>query len=513
MVGALVSPTGIIFTDNYGTAADSFTVPATAGVDYLLSGTVISAGTYPGTGTITLTAQAQSGYVLDPSAAASWTTTFTATSAPTAIDAKYEAFGGAAVLGSPIGLESSNGKDGGSHRDFSRGTIYWTTLTGAHVNSGAIRGAYAAHGWELGALGYPTTDEIGGPRYGVYQSFQGGTIYWSPQTGARVNTGGIRSAYEAHAGLNGALGYPTTNEVVGLRGGGAYQSFEGGTIYWSPATGAQVNAGAIRSVYGAQGWENGSLGYPTTDEIGGLRDGGAYQSFQGGTIYWSPSTGAHVNTGAIRSTYAAQGWENGSLGYPTTEEVRGLRDGGTYQSFQGGTIYWSPPTGAHENTGAIRSTYAAQGWENGSLGYPTTDEVGGLRDGGVYQSFQGGTIYWSPPTGAHENTGAIRSAYAAQGWENGYLGYPTGDEYSMGSGVAQDFQGGRITWTAAGGSVFDGASDPSQPGSPTVGGLIIPGAFCPDSALWTSAPASNGRYYICGGNGADANGHYHWNAQ
>jgi uncharacterized protein with LGFP repeats len=195
-----------------------------------------------------------------------------------------------------------------------------------------------------------------------------------------------------------------------------------------------------------------ALGDPLGPEADNGRFGGAHRDYGRATIYWSPTTFSHVNSGAIRSAYAAQGWENGPLGYPTSDEIGPIRDGGAYQSFQGGMIYWSPATGAHVNTGAIRSAYSAQGWENGYLGYPTTNEVRGLRDGGAYQSFQGGTIYWSPATGAHPNTGAIRAAYAAQGWENGYLGYPTSDAYSICGGAAQDFQGGRITWTAAGGT-------------------------------------------------------------
>lgn len=141
-----------------------------------------------------------------------------------------------------------------------------------------------------------------------------------------------------------------------------------------------------------------------------------------------------------------------ALGDPLRSEVDNGRFGGAYRDYARGTVYWSPTTFSHVNSGAIRGAYAVQGWENGYLGYPTSDEIGPIRDGGVYQSFQGGTIYWSPATGAHPNTGAIRAAYAAQGWENGYLGYPTSNEYPMCGGAAQDFQGGRITWTLAGGT-------------------------------------------------------------
>lgn len=197
-----------------------------------------------------------------------------------------------------------------------------------------------------------------------------------------------------------------------------------------------------------------TLGDPTGPEVDNGRFGGAYRNYGRGTIYWSPTTFSHLNKGAIRSAYSAQGWENGPLGYPTSDETGPLRNGGVYQSFQGGTIHWSPATGAHITKGAIAAAWAAQNWENGTLGYPTSDEIGPLSNGGVYQSFQGGTIYWSPATGAHVNAGAIRTAYAAQNWENGSLGYPTTNEYPMCGGAAQDFQAGRITWTPTGGTAI-----------------------------------------------------------
>ncbi|MDT0168094.1 Ig-like domain-containing protein [Pseudarthrobacter sp. BRE9] len=254
------------------------------------------------------------------------------------------------------------------------------------------------------------------------------------------------------ASLNGALGAATTGEVYGLKDNGGYQCFERGCILWSPATGAHISVGAIRGLWAATGFENGRLGYPVTDEVGGLRDGGVYQNYQGGAIIWSPVTGAHISVGAIRGLWAATGFENGRLGYPTTDEVGGLRDGGVYQNYQGGAIIWSPVTGAHISVGAIRGLWAATGFENGRLGYPTTDEVGGLRDGGVYQNYQGGAIIWSPVTGAHISVGAIRSIWASTGFESGRLGYPTSDEYATGNdgSVAQNYQGGVIHWSPSG---------------------------------------------------------------
>jgi endonuclease/exonuclease/phosphatase family metal-dependent hydrolase len=248
------------------------------------------------------------------------------------------------------------------------------------------------------------------------------------------------------AQLNGSLGAITGSEVYTKTG--AYQRYERGYVLWSPTTGAHVSVGGIRTAWAAQGYESGGLGYPTTDEIGGLKDGGVYQLYQGGAIVWSPKTGSYASVGAIRGTWAAHGHENGGLGYPTSNEIGGLRDGGVYQMYQGGAIVWSPATGAHVSVGGIRSVWAAYGHQNGGLGYPTTDEIGGLKDGGVYQMYQGGAIVWSPATGAFASVGGIRTVWAAQGFENGRLGYPTSNEYTTADGsVVQNYQGGRIIWS------------------------------------------------------------------
>ncbi|MDQ6738904.1 MAG: CAP domain-containing protein [Actinomycetota bacterium] len=208
----------------------------------------------------------------------------------------------------------------------------------------------------------------------------------------------------------------------------------------SPATGAapiQAKAAA-----------NPGLGSATAGVICGLVRGGCYQNYRNGVIMWSPATGARISMGGIRGQWAATGFENGGLGYPTTDEVGGLRAGGVYQNYEGGAIIWSPATGARISVGGIRAAWAASGFENGRLGYPVTNEVVGLRDGGVYQNYQGGAIIWSPATGARISIGGIRKTWASTGFENGRLGYPTTNEYSIGRGnVAQDYQGGRISWT------------------------------------------------------------------
>ena len=211
-------------------------------------------------------------------------------------------------------------------------------------------------------------------------------------------------------------------------------------------------AGATAAINAAAA-ANQALGAPTSNIVCGLIDGGCYRNYTAGAIIWSPTTGAHYSVGAIRQTWAATGYERGRLGYPTTDEVGGLVNGGVYQLYQRGAIIWSPASGAHYSVGAIRQEWAATGYERGGLGYPTSDEVGGLINGGVYQLYQRGAIIWSPASGAHYSVGGIRQAWAGTGYERGRLGYPTSGEYASGNGVAQDYQGGRINWTASGGAV------------------------------------------------------------
>jgi hypothetical protein len=136
---------------------------------------------------------------------------------------------------------------------------------------------------------------------------------------------------------------------------------------------------------------------PTPDNVG------AFQHYQNGwSIYWSPATDAHEVHGAIRAKWEEFGWERGLLGYPETDETSTPDGVGRFNHFQGGSIYWTPVTGAHEVHGAIRDKWAALGWETSHLGFPLTDETPAPDEMGRFNAFQNGTIYWSPATGAVE---------------------------------------------------------------------------------------------------------------
>lgn len=71
-----VTPAAPVFDDQPGAASDTYTIPSTAHVSYHVNGTPASAGTYPGTGSITVTAVADSGYALIGYPPGGWSHTF-----------------------------------------------------------------------------------------------------------------------------------------------------------------------------------------------------------------------------------------------------------------------------------------------------------------------------------------------------------------------------------------------------------------------------------------------------
>ena len=82
---------------------------------------------------------------------------------------------------------------------------------------------------------------------------------------------------------------------------------------------------------------------------------------------------------AIDDKYAALGGPGGFLGQPTSSEA-GLPDGrGRHRHFQGGSIYWSPETGAHEVVTAKADTTPPDFERPMPSGYPSLDA---LRAGG-----------------------------------------------------------------------------------------------------------------------------------
>jgi len=109
--------------------------------------------------------------------------------------------------------------------------------------------------------------------------------------------------------------------------------------------------------------------------------------------------------GLIREKWASLGWETSFLGYPLTDETTTPDGIGRFNHFQGGSIYWTPNTGAWEVHGLIRDRWAQLGWETSCLGYPISDEEPASGGWERQSRFEHGIILWSA------NRGAVETCY------------------------------------------------------------------------------------------------------
>ncbi|MCC4907847.1 LGFP repeat-containing protein [Microbacterium sp. cx-59] len=392
-------------------------------------------------------------------------------------------------LGYPTTGESCS--DTGCSQGFQGGAIYWSAGTGAWESTGGIRARWAQLGYEAGVLGYPSSAETC-TASGCSQAYQSGAIYWSSATGAWESTGPIRARWGALGYESGQLGYPAS--ALACTAAGCTQSYQRGDLSWSSATGAWVTTGAIGARWNQLGRGASSLGYPTADQTCDTTT--CSQSFSGGSIFWSTATGAWDMNTAIRERWTALGAASGRMGYPTSGTS--CSASGCAQAYQGGAMYWSSGAGAWESAGAIRARWAAVGYESGAMGYPAgaetctattcsqkyvggtiywasgagTWDVGSKPDAryqalggpqgtlgfpsgaascsasGCAQVFRGGVLYWTPTTAAFESRGTIRDRWGASGYESGRLGYPISGEQCTTDGCSQTYQGGVIAWSA-----------------------------------------------------------------
>jgi len=153
----------------------------------------------------------------------------------------------------------------------------------------------------------------------------------------------------------------------------------------------------------------GNIGYPITDEAPAVDIAGKtcrFNNFYGGAaIYWTAEDGAHLIYGAIYQKWISVGGVKSKIGYPVTDEATAPDNKCRFNNFKylAGAVYWTQEDGAHVIYGKICEKWISMGGVQSSIGYPITDETSSGNNGGRYNDFIGGTIYWSPATGAHEH--------------------------------------------------------------------------------------------------------------
>jgi uncharacterized protein with LGFP repeats len=270
---------------------------------------------------------------------------------------------------------------------------------GAAMHCGSVQ-LWLQMGGATGVLGMPRGNEQpAADRVGFITYFQGGAIYWSNVRGAHETHGQIYLKWLQTGGERGPLGEPVTNELQSADGQGRIGYFQGGAIYWTARTGARETHGLIYQKWLQMGGERSPLGEPISNELPSADGQGRISYFQGGAIYWNPGLGAVETHGLIYRKWLQTGGEQGPLGEPLTDEKPSADGLGRISYFQGGAIYWTAQSGAHEVQGAIYQTWLQMDGERSALGEPVSDEQAANAGGGRISYFRAGNMYWSPSTG------------------------------------------------------------------------------------------------------------------
>lgn len=207
---------------------------------------------------------------------------------------KYEYLGGAGgplgpMLPSPQGDERATPDGQGRERHFTSGAIYLRNGQAEYAVYGAIYPRYRDLGGVQGWLGWPTSDEVAIGNGYVRQRFQGGTVYFSAARGVILMRAEAQQLYDALGDYTGGVGYPTAGGAT--YDGGEYIEF--GTyafISWHPKLGANVVYGDLYAKYRALGRWTGPMGLPVSneEEDPSAGPGGRRSRFLFGTLHWVP---------------------------------------------------------------------------------------------------------------------------------------------------------------------------------------------------------------------------------
>jgi uncharacterized protein with LGFP repeats len=279
---------------------------------------------------------------------------------------------------------------------------------------------------------------------GAYVQYQGGKIVTSPDHGTRALLAWVDQHWQAMGGPRGVMGYPASDRITGLRDGGWIQVFANGAVTDSASTTTQVVFGSMWNQWKALGRENSPLGYPTSGIQRGLRDSGWIQTFQRGCFTDSASTSTQAVFGSMWDQWTASGREDGPLGYPTSGIQRGLPDSGWVQTFQEGCFTDSASTATQFVAGAMYGAWLASGRWSGVLRYPTAPARATSR--GSFQTFQAGEVWALSGKPGYDVFGNVLARWKDAGGATGPYGYPLSRTLRTDDGrFTCTFEGGVIT--------------------------------------------------------------------
>ena len=270
---------------------------------------------------------------------------------------------------------------------------------------------------------------------------------WVAQYGARMG-------FDSFPTNSRGWQYTSSGKVDGISGNVDMNAFgnkefvNGGSSNSATSYEVKGNMGVEWRSIGA---EKSVIGKPIANEVCDWTQGrvNCYQNFENGAISWTPSTGAHYTTGAIRKEWARRNYEHGVLGYPIEDEKK-LSNDWKYQRFQNGDI-WSRGT---KESRIVLYNLRDSFYKNGgysSLGGPVADEES-MGRGWWRQRFQYGDVWSKDGT----NYRFVIKFDLRDSWDQhrgfSWLGAPVANEENMGNGYwRQRCENGDV-WTRNGAS-------------------------------------------------------------
>lgn len=270
---------------------------------------------------------------------------------------------------------------------------------------------------------------------------------WVAQYGARMG-------FDSFPTNGRGWQYTSSGKVDGISGNVDMNAF-GNKEFVNGGSGNSATSYEVKGNMGVEwrsiGAEKSVIGKPIANEVCDWTQGrvNCYQNFENGAISWTPSTGAHYTTGAIRKEWARRNYEHGVLGYPIEDEKK-LSNDWKYQRFQNGDI-WSRGT---KESRIVLYNLRDSFYKNGgysSLGGPVADEES-MGRGWWRQRFQYGDVWSKDGT----NYRFVIKFDLRDSWNQhrgfSWLGAPVANEENMGNGYwRQRCENGDV-WTRNGAS-------------------------------------------------------------
>ena len=216
-----------------------------------------------------------------------------------------------------------------------------------------------------------------------------------------------------------------------------WYEFKNGVIVGNDQKGWFISAGKIRTVWAANSYEFGRLGFGTSEIISDKALGLTYQKYENGVIVGNDENGYAVMNKSLfetRQKYATK------LGVQIKGLARNNFTGIEWYEFKNGFIVGNDQKGWFISIGKSREVWMRKGFESGPLGFPTSDFNRNSQTGIEWQNYENGVIVGNDQKGWFESRGSIRQKWQNSGFESGRYGFPKSDiEYGH-----QLYEGGYI---------------------------------------------------------------------